>query len=169
MKTAKQLWNALTTILVLLLMLLALLLTGPRLFGLRIFAVISGSMEPEFPTGSAIYVRTVDPADLAPGDVITYMLSADTVSTHRVTRIIPDEDGTLRFATKGDANEIEDASLVHEANILGTPVVTIPYLGYLAQYIQTQAGVYRLVSFAAFVALLVVLPDILNRGKKDKT
>lgn len=168
MKKLKKLWNLLTTVLVLLMVLLAALLAGPRLVGLHIFAVLSGSMEPEIPTGSAIYVKIVKPETLEPGDVITYLLSADTVSTHRITRIETGEDGTLRFATKGDANDIEDATLVHSANVIGTPVFTIPRLGFLAQYVQTQAGVYRLISVAAFVALLVVLPDLFAKEEKKK-
>ena len=46
--------------------------------------------------------------------------------------MIPDleEDGTIRFRTKGDANEVPDGNLVHYRNIIGKPVFSIPYLGY---------------------------------------
>lgn len=66
------------------------------------------------------------------------MLDENTVATHRVVEVVPDEDdpSTLRFRTKGDANDAEDGSLVHYKNVIGTPVFTIPKLGYAANYIQ---------------------------------
>ena len=51
----------------------ALLLAGARLVGLRTFAVLSGSMEPAYPVGSLIYVRSAEPSALECGDVITFM------------------------------------------------------------------------------------------------
>ena len=49
---------------------LALLLAGPRLMGMQVFTVLSGSMEPVYHTGSLIYVRDVDPMEIQPGQVI---------------------------------------------------------------------------------------------------
>lgn len=164
----KKLWNALTTVLVTLVVILAMLLAAPRLVGLQPFAVLSGSMEPTYQTGSVIYVKKADPAELSSGDVITYLISEETVVTHRITEVVPDADGMLRFRTKGDANEIADATLVHEANVLGTPVFTIPYLGRLAAYLQTKAGMYRTISVAALIALLVILPDLLAKTPKPE-
>ena len=86
---------------------LALLLAGPRLMGMQVFTVLSGSMEPVYHTGSLIYVRDVDPMEIQPGQVITFMLDEDTVATHRVVEVVPDEidRSVLRFRTKGDAND----------------------------------------------------------------
>lgn len=80
----------------------------------------------------------MDPTTIRPGQVITFMLDENTVATHRVVEVVPDEDdpSTLRFRTKGDANDAEDGSLVHYKNVIGTPVFTIPKLGYVANYIQ---------------------------------
>ena len=157
----RKIWNTFTSILVLLVAVLALLLVGVRVFGLQVFSVLTGSMEPAYPTGSVIYVKEVDPAELEPGDVITYML------THRIVEVIPDEDGVLRFHTKGDANEVADTNPVLEANVLGTPVYSIPYLGRLASYIQTPSGTLRTVSVAAFIGLLVILPELLSKNKRN--
>lgn len=163
----RKIWNTFTSILVLLVAVLALLLVGVRVFGLQVFSVLTGSMEPAYPTGSVIYVKEVDPAELEPGDVITYMLSENTVATHRIVEVIPDEDGVLRFRTKGDANEVADTNPVLEANVLGTPVYSIPYLGRLASYIQTPSGTLRTVSVAAFIGLLVILPELLSKNKRN--
>ena len=114
--TAKKLLQIISTILVALVVLLAVALVGVRLAGIRTFTVLSGSMEPTYHVGSLIYVKKVDPAAIRPGQVITFMLDENTVATHRVVEVVPDEDdpSTLRFRTKGDANDAEDGlSLIH--------------------------------------------------------
>lgn len=162
MKQLKKIWNAVTSILVVLVVVLALMLVGVRLIGMQVFTVLSGSMEPTYETGSLIYVKDVDYRELKEGDVITFMLSEDTVATHRIMGIVPDEEdpSVLRYRTKGDANDAEDGSLVHYKNILGTPVFTIPKLGYVANYIQNPPGTYIAISVGAVLMLLVFLPDL---------
>lgn len=166
--TLKKIWNVFTTVVVVLVVILALLLVGARLCGLNVFTVLSGSMEPTYHVGSVIYVKSVDYTELEVGDPITFMMDEDTVATHRITRIVPDEDDAtvLRFATKGDANDAEDGTLVHYKNVIGTPVFTIPYLGYLASYIQSPPGTYVAISVGALLLLLMFLPDILKMGKE---
>ena len=169
-KTVKKIWNWLTTILVVLVVILAILLVGARLIGLQVFTVLSGSMEPTYHVGSLIYVKKVDPFQLKSGDVITFMLDEDTVATHRVADVIPDEEdaSVIRFRTKGDANEAEDGSLVHYRNVIGTPVFTIPKLGYLANYIQHPPGTYVAISAGAILLLLVFIPDLFSVDKKEQ-
>ncbi|MEA5152866.1 MAG: S26 family signal peptidase [Oscillospiraceae bacterium] len=53
-KTLKRIWSIGSTVLVAAAVLLALLLVGVRLFGLRVYTVLSGSMEPTYHTGSII-------------------------------------------------------------------------------------------------------------------
>lgn len=171
--SVKKVWNVVSSILVALVVILALLLVGARLVGLRVFTVLSGSMEPAYHTGSLIYVKKVDPFTIQPGQPITFLLDEDTVATHRVVGVVPDEEdpGVIRFRTKGDANEAEDGALVHYKNVIGTPVFSIPCLGYLADYIQHPPGMYVAISAGAILLLLVFLPDIFaeDKGrKKDK-
>ena len=170
MKTVKKIWEGVTTILVALVVILAVLLVGVRLFGLQVFTVLSGSMEPTYHTGALIYVKEVDYKEIEPGQVITFMLDEKTIATHRVVEVVPDnEDPTvLRYKTKGDANEAEDGSLVHYKNVLGTPVFTIPYLGYLANFIQHPPGMYIAISAGAILLILVFLPDILFDDEEEK-
>ena len=169
-KAILKVWNALTTVLVVIVVLLAVLLAGPRLVGMDVFTVLSGSMEPAYHTGSLIYVKDVDPFEIEPGQVITFMLSEDTVATHRVVGIVPDEDepGTIRFRTKGDANNVEDGSLVHYKNIIGTPVFTIPQLGYLANYIQNPPGMYLAISAGAILLMMVFIPDLFIKEEEEE-
>lgn len=162
--TFKKIWNIVTSVLVAAVVIIALLLAGPRLLGMDVFTVLSGSMEPTYHTGSLIYVRDVEPADIEPGQVITFMLDEDTVATHRVVEVVPDtEDPTvLRYRTKGDANDAEDGGLVHYKNVLGTPVFTVPYMGYFANYIQNPPGKYLAISAGAIVLIMVFLPELFD-------
>ncbi len=169
----RKIWNIFTTVIVICVVVLAVLLVGARLIGLQVFTVLSGSMEPDYPTGSLIYVKSIDPNEIEVRDVITFMLDEDTVATHRVVEIIPDENSPeiLRFKTKGDANDVEDGTPVHMANVIGTPIFTIPKLGYVANYIQNPPGMYIAISVGAILILLVFLPDIFfdDKGKKAET
>ena len=90
--TAKKLLQIISTILVALVVLLAVALVGVRLAGIRTFTVLSGSMEPTYHVGSLIYVKKVDSTTIRPGQVITFMLDENTVATHRVVEVVPDED-----------------------------------------------------------------------------
>ena len=172
----RKIWNTISNILVALVVILALLLVGARIVGLQVFTVLSGSMEPTYHTGSLIYVKKTDPYTIKEGQPITFMLDENTVATHRVVGIVPDEEDptVIRFRTKGDANEAEDGSLVHYKNVIGTPIFSIPYLGYVANYIQHPPGMYIAISAGAVLLLLVFIPDIFadeddkNKGKKKK-
>ena len=152
--------------------LLAIALVGVRLVGIKTYAVVSGSMEPTYPTGSLLYVKSIDIKELKVGDAITFMADEDTVATHRIIEIIPDEEDSsvLRFRTQGDANETADGTPVHYKNIIGKPVFAIPYLGYFAHFVQNPPGLYLAIGFAVVLVLLVFFPDMLgdDEGKNKK-
>lgn len=169
-KTLKKILNVISTILVAIVVVLALLLVGARFIGLNVYTVLSGSMEPTYHVGSLIYVKDVDTDELKAGDVITYMLDEDTIVTHRIADVIPDETdpSIIRFQTKGDANDSIDGSLVHYKNVIGTPVFSIPKLGYLANYIQKPPGRYIAISAGAIILLLVFLPDLFSDDDKSE-
>ena len=166
----KKILNTIGTIGVIIIVALTILLVGTRLVGIYPYTVLSGSMEPTYHTGSLIYVKQVDPFDLKAGDVITFMLDEDTLATHRIVEVVPDgeDPSTIRFQTKGDANEFVDGSLVHYKNVVGTPIFTIPYLGYLANFVQNPPGIYVAIAFCAFLVLLAFLPDLFDDEKPKK-
>lgn len=169
-KTIKRIWNWISGVLVGIVVLLAIALVGVRLVGLQPFVVLSGSMEPTYHVGSLIYVKSVDYKELKVGDPITYMISQDTVVTHRIIEVLVDEEdpNTIRYFTQGDANEQPDGTSVHYKNIIGKPVFSIPYLGYVSNYIQNPPGKYIAISGGAILILLVFLPDIFSDEDKKK-
>ena len=166
MASLKKLWSVLSTLIVIAVVALAILLAGVRIVGLTPYVVLSGSMEPNYHTGSLIYDKKVDPFTLKEGDVITFMVSEDTLATHRIVGVVPDEDepGTIRFRTKGDANDAEDGTLVHYKNVVGTPVFTIPYLGYFSNWITHAPGKYIAITAAVVFLILLFLPDMLKKA-----
>lgn len=170
----KKVWNLITSILVALVVLLAIALVGVRLIGLRTYVVLSGSMEPAYPTGSLIYVKEVDVHQLKEKDVITFMIDEDTIATHRIIEVLVDEEDSsvVRFRTQGDANDSPDGSLVHYKNVIGSPIFCVPYLGYVANFIQNPPGKYLSIGFGTILLVLVFLPDLLGdddeNKKKDK-
>lgn len=168
----KKVWNIISGIIIALLLVLALLLAGSKLFGMRLYTVLSGSMEPTYHVGSLIYVKSVDYHELKVGDSITFMLDEETIATHRIVEVVPDEEDpeVIRYKTKGDANDVEDGGLVHYKNVIGRPVFTIPYLGYLVSYVKEPPGMYIAISVVAFLLILFFLPELLGAlsGDKDK-
>lgn len=171
METFKKVWNIVSGLLVAVVVVLAVALAGVRLIGIEPYAVLSGSMEPTYHVGSLIYVKKIDPTTIEAGMPITFMLDEETIATHRVVEVVPDEEDptVLRFRTKGDANETEDGGLVHYKNVIGTPIFTIPQLGYFADYIQNPPGKYVAIAVGAILILVIFLPDLLfEEEKKEK-
>ena len=167
----KKIWNWISGVLVGIVVLLAIALVGVRVVGLNPYVVLSGSMEPTYHVGSLIYVKSVDYKELEVGDPITYMLSQDTVVTHRIIEVLIDEEdpNTIRYFTKGDANAVADGTSVHYKNIIGKPVFSIPFLGYVSNYIQNPPGMYVAIAAAALLIMLVFLPDLFaEEDKKNK-
>ncbi len=152
-----RIWKTLSNVLMCVVVFLAFFLMGIRMFGLQIYTVLSGSMEPDYPTGSLVYIKETDPTALKVQDVITFRMANGTIATHRIIELVPDEQDphTVRFRTKGDANEIVDGSLVAYDSVIGKVVFCLPLLGYLAVFIMQPVG--RVITIA--VALILVLSE----------
>lgn len=166
-QTIKKIWNGVNVILICIIAFLAIALAGVRLIGWDVYVVLSGSMEPVYKTGAVLYLDDVDVNTLEAGDVITYQVSSDTMVTHRIVEVV-EQDGQTMYRTKGDANDVEDGSLVPQSQVVGAPVFTIPYLGYLVKFIQSPAGKYAAISVGALMLLMVFLPDFIFEEDDDE-
>ena len=164
-KNLQKIWNVVSTILVVIVVLCAVFLMGSRLLGYRCFTVISGSMIPTYDIGDLLYVKEVDVNTIKAGDPITFILNEDlVVATHRVVRVDAENQ---RFYTKGDANQIEDSEPVHFKNVIGVPEFSIPKLGYVSDFIQNPPGMYITIGVGIILILIVFLPDLLGKKKKE--
>ncbi len=164
-KSVKRIWNAITTVLVSMMIVLVFLLWGFKLLDYEVFVVQSGSMEPVYHVGSLVYVKPVEPETLEVGDVITFELGDGIRGTHRIIEVL-DENGVLSFRTKGDANTMEDKTPVTADSLVGEVKFTIPQLGFLIKYIQQPPGTYIAISVVSVVLLLTILPDLIFQEEK---
>lgn len=125
---------------------------NPSIMGYEIKSVLSGSMEPTFQTGSVIAIEpTEDGTGYKEGDIITYQQEQDVLVTHRITNV-SESGGDVIYETKGDNNDAVDMNPVLADNVVGKYVdFTIPYLGYLVDFANSQTG----------ALLLLVVPGII--------
>lgn len=128
----------------------------PSIFGLTPVYVLSGSMEPAFSAGDMILITEEPEYEI--GDVVTYQMGEQTV-THRIIGV---EDGL--FCLQGDANNAPDIDLVDPSRVLGRQVAVIPYVGWLASFLKTPAGIVLLVGLGV---LLTEIPLWLDNRKGD--
>jgi signal peptidase I len=140
----------------------------PSVGGIFPMIVLTDSMQGTFDSGSLIICKTTDPADVEAGDIICFYDptgSGTTTVTHRVARVETDEDGTLSFITKGDANNAEDTSPVPAENLVGVYQFHIDGLGSFAMFMQTTQG---LILFIALPVLLLIGYDTIRRRIYEK-
>ena len=144
----------------------------PTIMGYGFMRTLTGSMEPAIPVHSFIVVDTDNSQVYQVGDIITFHSSDDalegSLNTHRIVAVEDAADGTPVYRTKGDANNAADGGLVHYKNVIGTPIFTIPKLGYFADYIQNPPGTYVAISAGAILLLMVFLPDLFSSDAQEK-
>lgn len=143
---------------------LTILLVLPGLFGIYPLIVQSGSMEPVYPRGSMVYIRSADVSGLSEGSAVTFHLpDGETLVTHRITHIDMDRE---EIYTKGDANELEDSMATSFEQVEGIPFFCIPCLGYLAGYLSSMAGKAGIVMLVVMVCLLSWMDGALMKQKE---
>ena len=132
------------------------------------YVVLSGSMEPEISPGDAVIVRSVDPADIESGDVITFVRSEDsTPVTHRVVEVV-DGDSGRAFRTKGDANDDPDPAPVPAENVTGEVWFVIPYVGHVVMFANTRLGMALLVGLPVVAFVLSELSAFVRDDAEDE-
>ncbi len=130
---------------------------SPAVAGYQVYVVLSGSMNPAFDTGSIVFVKPTEPAEIAEGDIITFRSSGDStrLTTHRVVGMI--RDNGLSFVTRGDANNINDPNPVPSENVVGRVTGSVPYIGYLFGYAQTRQGLIMLIFIPGLFIIMIEL------------
>jgi len=130
--------NFCTALLVVLMLVAGLTVLAPQ-FGWRVDAVFSGSMEPELKVGDVVVTRPIATEDITAGDTITfYSPLSEKLTSHKVIAV--EDDSSLSFRTKGDANEDADPFTVPAQSVVGKVCFHIPYFGYATQFVKTPLG-----------------------------
>lgn len=163
----KKLYDLLTTLFVVAVIALVVLLVGVRAFGLKPYTVLSGSMEPKYHVGSVIYVGEADPKELSVGDPLTFTVNG-TVVTHQIIEITDAENPRdMTFVTQGLTNNVPDGRITVQ-NIIGKPVFSIPYLGYVSSFLQNPMGIIGVVGVLVMLLLISFILDLFADGDKGK-
>ena len=121
---------------IILVILILIPLSVPRILGYQTYDVISGSMEPEIPVGSLVLVKEIDPHDVKERDIIAFY-SNNVVVCHRVVINDPFEG---EFTTKGDANTETDLSDPTYSDLIGIVKYHIPLMGMIGSYVDSASG-----------------------------
>ena len=141
----------------------------PRLAGATPYTVLTGSMRPTMPPGTLVVSKPVDPDTLQVGDVVTVQLKSGRAVyvTHRISAVKHRLDGTTRFETKGDANDVADGDLRLPEQIRGKRWYSVQYLGYVNNVLtgkQRQTAVYVVAG-----ALIAYAVWMFGSGVRDRT
>lgn len=157
-KIAKE---ALSTILVAVLLIPAIIYTAPFLVGGCFSSIVMGSsMEPTIRVGSIVIVRKVKPEDVKVGDIIAFKIG-ESKTIHRVVEKMSEGD-SFYFKTKGDANEDPDPWTVRPQDIIGVLHLQIPYYGYLIWFATTPIGVALFILIPAIILIVSEIRKILG-------
>lgn len=136
----------------------------PQLFGIKPYAVMTGSMEPNFPVGCLVYVQDTEPSDLDVDDVITFDRTVpgqgSSVVTHRIAQKNPTD---REFVTKGDANEANDPQRVSYDSVIGKVVFGVPLVGYLALSADSWNGKIAMIAIIFGAMILCLVGDQIRR------
>jgi len=130
---------------------------------LRLYTIVSGSMEPSINTYDVVFdVRVDNPESIKVGDVITFKstsgISNGLIVTHRVigVKLV---NGKYEFITKGDANPTPDSATAKYEDVIGKVHMRIPALGRLQFFLATMTGWLIVV---VLPALGVIIYDIIK-------
>jgi signal peptidase len=128
-------------------------------FGWRVDAVFSGSMEPALKVGGVVITRPVAAREITAGDIITfYSPQTKELTSHRVIAV---EDGpSVRFRTKGDANEDADPVMAPADSVVGRICFHIPYLGYVTQLVKTPLGLILALCLPGLIIIILEMRNI---------
>lgn len=159
--------SVVATVLMILLILVALPLTIPKLLGYQIYSVLTASMTPALPVGCAVYVRACDPETLEPGDVVTYYKGSGTTLTE-THRVVSNNVDSQSLTTKGDANTGADMYPVLYSQVLGVVTFSVPCLGAVAMGMQSPVGIAVCIVIFALAFLLWALADKFKKRESFK-
>lgn len=146
----------------------------PSLFGIAPMYVLTGSMEPTINENDLVFVRKAQVSDVAIDDVIAFWdpITTDKVLVaHRVKDIIVDEENNMFFVTQGDHNDSIDSIAVPADNLVGLYIGRVPYMGGVAMFLQTTAGLVLSVSVPLLMLVIFEAIRLLrkNREQSDDT
>ncbi len=136
--------------------------------GMRLFRIVSGSMEPKYGAGDYVVSFETETEKLMTDDIIAFVSNegetAGEVIVHRI--VSKSDDGT--FITRGDANPIDDYSTVRDEQIVGKVVFRVTLFKYADKLFS---GVWSFLALIVLPLLFMIINEVLHiviTGKKQK-
>ncbi len=140
---------------------LFIIVTSFNFFGFEMFIVKSGSMEPKIQTGSVVVDKKEFNYNI--GNIITFKNGdKNDTTTHRIVSI-GSQSGSTYYIVKGDANNAPDPNKVLKVNVVGKEQFSIPYLGYIINYVRTLPGLIILI----FIPAVIIISEEISNIKLE--
>jgi len=139
----------------------------PEAMGVKMYTVLTGSMQPTYNVGDLVYVAPTPFNEIKVGDTVTYIINSQgTVVTHRV--IQKDETKGVVF-TKGDNNSTPDGREIQYQNIVGVVKFSVPKIGRAVAPLLTLYGkVAAICAILIMVILINLIPYLLSKKEEDE-
>ncbi|EEB10430.1 Microsomal signal peptidase 21 kDa subunit, putative [Pediculus humanus corporis] len=109
-----------------------------------IVVVLSGSMEPAFHRGDILFLTNFQDEPVRVGDIVVFKVEGrDIPIVHRVIKLHEKKNGTVKFLTKGDNNNVDDRGLyapgqlwLTKNDVVGRARGFLPYVGMVTIYMN---------------------------------
>lgn len=144
------------------------------ILGRSLFRVATGSMEPTIPTGSLLICKEEVIENINEGDIICFRSKESNmlgqVITHRVTRIMRNEDGERYLETAGDANPSADGFYVTESNLIGKVSFYTKEGNWFAaifSFITSRMGFLACIVFPVLIISTLIMRDSIKTIRKE--
>ena len=129
-------------------------------------------MVPAINVRDIVVTKKIAEEKLEIGDIITF-ISPDArfggISiTHRIIeKKYDDSIGSYTYKTQGDNNNVADAALVPDSNVLGKVILKLPKLGYIQDLLASKGGLIFVVLIPSLIILSYDIMKILKKvGQK---
>lgn len=149
--------------------------TARSVLGYRAYIVLSDSMAAtDFDSGDVIISKSVDPAALKAGDIITFSSpspeSFGEIITHKIREVVKAPNGSIFFQTYGTTSGANDRDLVPGSNVIGKYLFAIPDAGHFFSFLKTPSGYFALIllPFSLLIIYNGVSAFVYYRRYKDE-
>ena len=148
-----------------------------QIFGHYMFVVVTDSMTPTIEPKEAIWCKVPEEGDIVEGAVITFVAPSGTLKghneTHRISRIIYDENGNIdKIYTRGDKEGLsEDPWTIQEEDVKAVYVRTLPLISAIMGFVLEQPFLAYLLFIAIpllAVSIMFIVGFVTDRLKKQK-
>lgn len=128
----------------------------PSIFDTSPIYIITGSMDPTIKKGDLAFVKKIKPEKVKEEDIIAFFdpeSKEQAVIAHRVKEIFVDDDGSISYLTKGDANDSYDNILISSDRLVGKYTFKLRAMGYVAMFLQSTPGLVLSILIPIFILI----------------